>query len=378
MPFSTICRKIYCKVKKKKHLPPGTVFDANIRIVNLHTCRDEGRVHFSGDFISPKKNRIRWIKVYSRGVFLGEVKPGKKDSRKRITVDIEVPLSPFNDVFEFYIEYRNSSGIYLGNLELSYLTALSKFEKELVEKSRDVTIPPPDIIFLTQGHREPDVYLRSVPRGVYKLKQVLSELGIPFEKMRTILDFGCGSGRLIRGFYADDPTRSIFGADYNEELIAWAKQHLPPEITFIKNEFDPPLPVEDRKFDLIYLVSVFTHLPLPSQQKWLTEFKRILKSGGILVISLHGMAYLYEFWRKSSESYEDLMITGYTKSYKGSHSVAGSNQYFTAHMPEYASKTLFKDWNTLACLPGGQLRNQLATFDILGFSGAQDIYVLSP
>jgi SAM-dependent methyltransferase len=378
MPFATILRKIYCKIKKKKLLPPPTVFDANITIANPDTCRSDGCVHFSGEFIPQKKARIRWLKIFSHGAFLGKFKPGKKDIGKHLKIDIVVPISRHHDVFEFYLEYMNGSGDYLGNLELSYQTGLNKFEKELAEKSRDIAVPPPDIIFLTQGHREPEVYLRSVPRGVYKLKQVLADVGIPFESMRTILDFGCGSGRLIRGLYADDPTREIYGADYNEELITWAKQNLPQGITFIKNEFAPPLPVEDQKFDLVYLVSVFTHLPLESQYKWLSEFKRILKSNGILVISLHGMAYLYEFRRNGSESYEDLMTTGYASIYSGSDAAAGSNQFFTAHMPEYACAALFKDWNILAALPGGKLRNQLATLDILGFSGVQDIYVLSP
>lgn len=378
MPFSIICRKIYCKIKKKKRLPPRTVFDAHFIAANLDTCRADGRVHFTGDFIPQNKGRIKWIKVYSHGVFLGKFKPGKKDHRKHITIDIEVPLSPHHDVFEFYLEYKNGSGDYLGNIELSYQTGLREFEKELAEKSRDIVVPPPDIIFLTQGHREPDVYLRSVPRGVYKLKQVLAEAGIPLEKMRTILDFGCGSGRLIRGLYADDPTRKIYGADYNEELIAWAKQNLPGDITFIKNEFDPPLPIEDNTIDLVYLVSVFTHLPLDSQDKWLAEFKRILKKDGILIISLHGMAYLYEFRSNGSDAYEGLMKTGYASTYKGSDAAAGSNRFFTAHMPEYACTTLFKDWKILASLPGGKLRDQLATFDVLGFSGAQDIYILTP
>lgn len=376
MPFATVCWKIYCRIKKKNPLPPGTIIDANVNAANLNTCRDEGKVRFTGDFV-PQRKSIRWITVYSRGVLLGKVKPGKKDKRRRIKIDIEVPLSRYHDTFEFYLEYPRGSRDYLGNLELSYQTGLSKFEAELAEKSRDIAVPPPDIIFLTQGHREPDVYLRSVPRGVYKLKQILAEIGIPFEKMRTILDFGCGSGRLIRGLYADDPGREIYGADYNETLINWAKENLPRQIKFIKNEFNPPLPVAEQTFDLVYLVSVFTHLPLENQFKWLAEFKRILKKGGILIISLHGMAYLPHFRRIVPDAYETLLRKGYASSFKWWAAEPGTNESFSAHMPEYACNTLFKDWKILAYLPGGQLRSQLATFDILGFSGAQDIYMLS-
>ena len=377
MPFPVICRKIYSRIKKRRPPPPGAVYDAYINPLNLETCRDEGQLHIAGDFVPMRKSPVRWFKVYSRGLLLGKVQPKPKDSRGRLPVDFKVPLCKYHDKFEFYVELDNGSRGFLGSLELSDRAALRDFEKELPEKSRDIAVPPPEIIYLTQGHREAEVYLRSVPRAVYKLKQIFVHMGIPFGNMRTILDFGCGSGRVVRGLYADDPSREIYGADYNEELIAWAKKSLPADIHFIKNELDPPLPVEDQKFDLIFLVSVFTHLPLESQHKWLAEFRRVLKKGGILVISLHGMTYLNNFRIENPEAYETLMSKGYTSSYEGSGAAAGSNEYYTAHLPEYALQNIFQDWQVLAHLPGGRIDGQLVTFNVLGFSGPQDLYILT-
>jgi len=45
-------------------------------------------------------------------------------------------------------------------------------------------------------------------------------------------------------------------------------------------------------FDLIYGLSVFTHLPESSATKWLLEMQRVLKPGGILIVSIHGMTAL--------------------------------------------------------------------------------------
>ena len=49
----------------------------------------------------------------------------------------------------------------------------------------------------------------------------------------------------------------------------------------------PPLPYADGSFDLIYGVSVFTHLSEEHQRAWLPELRRILKPGGLLLLSFH-------------------------------------------------------------------------------------------
>ncbi len=41
-------------------------------------------------------------------------------------------------------------------------------------------------------------------------------------------------------------------------------------------------------FDLIYAISVFTHLDEPMQLRWLTEFQRLLKLEGTLFPAVHG------------------------------------------------------------------------------------------
>ena len=43
-------------------------------------------------------------------------------------------------------------------------------------------------------------------------------------------------------------------------------------------------------FDLIYAVSVFTHLDLDLGRRWLADLHRILKPGGLLLFSVHGEA----------------------------------------------------------------------------------------
>src|SRR5262249_16248593 len=44
----------------------------------------------------------------------------------------------------------------------------------------------------------------------------------------------------------------------------------------------PPSELEDCKYDLIYLYSVFSHLSEDAHARWLSEFHRILRPGGLL------------------------------------------------------------------------------------------------
>jgi len=48
------------------------------------------------------------------------------------------------------------------------------------------------------------------------------------------------------------------------------------------------LPYEDTTFDLIFAISVFTHLDEAYQHAWLQELKRVAKPGAIIILTVHG------------------------------------------------------------------------------------------
>lgn len=104
---------------------------------------------------------------------------------------------------------------------------------------------------------------------------------------RSVLDFGCGAGRTLRQFVADDRSIELWGCDIDLESIEWMNRHLSPPLHVFVNGERPPLPQPDASFDVIYCVSVFTHLT-DSWSEWLIELHRLLKPGGLLIATFMG------------------------------------------------------------------------------------------
>jgi SAM-dependent methyltransferase len=103
-----------------------------------------------------------------------------------------------------------------------------------------------------------------------------------------VLDFGCGPGRVTAPFKRLLPASRLHGSDIDREAIDWARANLGAIAAFASNAAVPPLPRADGSFDLVYAVSVFTHLDEPSQLRWLAELARILVPDGWLIATVHG------------------------------------------------------------------------------------------
>ena len=99
---------------------------------------------------------------------------------------------------------------------------------------------------------------------------------------KRVLDFGCGSGRVLRHFSAEAEIAQFLGADIDEEAISWVSHHLSPRFEVFKSEPEPPLPLESESVDLVFAFSVFTHLT-DNWAAWLLELRRILRPDGLLI-----------------------------------------------------------------------------------------------
>lgn len=124
--------------------------------------------------------------------------------------------------------------------------------------------------------------------GVAIRDQILAALpaGWSLEGKR-VLDFGCGSGRVLRRFVELSETVELWGCDIDRASVEWLQANLSPPLRVLSNGTRPPLELLSEQFDLIYAVSVFTHLT-EEWSSWLLELRRLLKPDGLLVATFHG------------------------------------------------------------------------------------------
>jgi cyclopropane fatty-acyl-phospholipid synthase-like methyltransferase len=123
-------------------------------------------------------------------------------------------------------------------------------------------------------------------RTAERLQEAMAFAGFELRDGAAALDFGCGCGRTLLWLVREFPGVRWHGSDVDAESIAWCRSSLPGGV-FSVNAPLPPLPYSDASFDLIYGVSVFTHLSAQHQQAWLPELRRILRPGGLLLLSFH-------------------------------------------------------------------------------------------
>ena len=116
----------------------------------------------------------------------------------------------------------------------------------------------------------------------------------------TILDFGCGWGRLIRLLYKYVLIGNIYGVDPWDESIKICQKHGVKGHLAISDYVPTSLPF-DKEFDLIFSFSVFTHLSEKTTQVALSTLRNYLSPDGLLLITIRPKEFWHHLFKQDAE-----------------------------------------------------------------------------
>lgn len=183
----------------------------------------------------------------------------------------------------------------------------------------------------------------------------LNRNGWSLQNFSSILDFGCGPGRLTQYLCWLTPNAELFGCDIDAIAVAEAER-LCPRGHFLANDATPPLAYEDGQFDLVWCWGVFTNISESSHRVWLRELARVLGPGGVMISTTHSHEYLKRVAVFSPEKLEKFNFQGPVEqsiqSSNGYYYVSPdhwppdygyaviSKEYVTSHWPDYSDLSL--------------------------------------
>ncbi len=209
----------------------------------------------------------------------------------------KIGLIHLMDTLKFYFEY------------LRQTPSRRQFKKE----NPSIVLPPAYFLYETYNLNYQSYYHNSIDTAQW-LATYFSKYQYKKEDL-YILDWGCGPGRVIRHLpNLLHHSCHFFGTDYNKRYVAWCKNNL-KGISFQNNQLAPPMNYANNMFDIIYGISIFTHLSEEMHFLWFDELMRILKPGGILIITLHGEAFKIQLSDDEIKKFDqqELIIKANTK-----------------------------------------------------------------
>lgn len=116
-----------------------------------------------------------------------------------------------------------------------------------------------------------------------KIMDVAKRFGV---EPKSVFDFGCASGRVLRHFAAQTEIPEIWGSDINGRHVRWLYENMPHTVKPIFNHCIPTLPIRDSSVDIISAFSVFTHIDT-FETCWLAELRRIMSDDGVAYLTVH-------------------------------------------------------------------------------------------
>lgn len=121
-------------------------------------------------------------------------------------------------------------------------------------------------------------------------RHAISGSKISSKNKKTILDVGSGTGKILEEFMQKG--WRVHGIDGEREAVLWSRKR---GVNIRQSDFvNDPLPYSDDAFDVVLALDLLEHIPNDTQV--LKEMERVLKPGGIAVVTVPAYQWLFNYW----------------------------------------------------------------------------------
>jgi SAM-dependent methyltransferase len=128
----------------------------------------------------------------------------------------------------------------------------------------------------------------------YSNKHSLTE--VTGKERPLVMDIGCGTGKMLEELsqFAD-----AIGCDYNIDAVEFCRKR--GNFLLIQASAEN-IPLLNKSLNIVFILGVLNHREIKDDQKVLNEVFRILKPGGILIITEPALQFLYSEHDKTQHS----------------------------------------------------------------------------
>ncbi len=230
------------------------------------------------------------------------------------------------------------------------------------------TISPRDAMF--RALPDPASYLRA-GKSVAHTIRIAADLAHLVPK--SILDYGCGHGRVLRWYQAFWPEAELTAADITRDQIDFCSKAFGAKPFLIDKSFaEIALPSD---YDLIWLGSIFTHM---DKSEWADLFRVVrdrTRPGGLLCFSFAGR-YVYNSLKKGDrfgfKPEEEEQVVNFITDYESSG--FGFIKQNESNGKPWGRSLAKPDWVLDFCLSQGA---KIVLFSEEAYARRQDIMCLS-
>lgn len=162
-------------------------------------------------------------------------------------------------------------------------------------------IHPEDMIFdfliknKTFPNKESAVhyYFSDAQKSAQKLSFILNSICLLSDRRFSLLEFASGYGCVTRHLGKALPLASVTSCDIHNEAVTFIGQTLGVN-SIISSDIPEELSVPE-KFDVVFALSFFSHMPDRTWGRWLASLLSACAVGGYLIFTTHGLQSMRHF-----------------------------------------------------------------------------------